>query len=486
MSTRCQYSSKPGIARLTSCLIAVRRRFNLNSFLDSPTWVGSGYLGALLDQAQREGYSVFVARPTSEDESSQQALINQFRGSSADQAADDAAAAVGSGGDDADMMQAIQASLASSSRPADSSASATGAGVSTPSGSRNARPGSSNEGKRKKSRRQTDEGIEEAVRASLGRSAVAASSSRQGGTRDTAIDLEDDSRDDGAEGEARPSRSPFLNPALRDQLVQGIDDDGDDFAILPSAALATPANAPGIGRAPGAPARQRPSGDRGAPIEIGDEDDEELDDDDYDDSTLAARDRREEELHQQFTAAAQAFGSMRDNRDYDDEDAELQRALAASMGYEYGAAGGSGAGGSGEALGDDWMAGEDAEEQARLFEQIRNGGARASAGGSRHDLGRRSPTPADVGRIAKMREEAKRKEREEREREERHARGEFTPEPEPEKKAKRDDDSDSDEDEDEEGKGVAKNGEAAGGQSPAAAALSPEELRKMRLARFGG
>ncbi|CAE6374483.1 unnamed protein product [Rhizoctonia solani] len=37
--------------------------FNLNSFLESPEWVGSTYLGMVLQQAEREGYSVFVVRP---------------------------------------------------------------------------------------------------------------------------------------------------------------------------------------------------------------------------------------------------------------------------------------------------------------------------------------------------------------------------------------------------------------------------------------
>ncbi|KAF8694405.1 Josephin protein, partial [Rhizoctonia solani] len=37
--------------------------FNLNSFLESPEWVGNTYLGMVLQQAEREGYSVFVVRP---------------------------------------------------------------------------------------------------------------------------------------------------------------------------------------------------------------------------------------------------------------------------------------------------------------------------------------------------------------------------------------------------------------------------------------
>ncbi|KAF8598807.1 Josephin-domain-containing protein [Ceratobasidium sp. AG-I] len=37
--------------------------FNLNSFLPSPEWVGGTYLGMVLQQAEKEGYSVFVVRP---------------------------------------------------------------------------------------------------------------------------------------------------------------------------------------------------------------------------------------------------------------------------------------------------------------------------------------------------------------------------------------------------------------------------------------
>ncbi|CAE6444761.1 hypothetical protein ACGC1H_006873 [Rhizoctonia solani] len=37
--------------------------FNLNSFLESPEWVGNTYLAMVLQQAEKEGYSVFVVRP---------------------------------------------------------------------------------------------------------------------------------------------------------------------------------------------------------------------------------------------------------------------------------------------------------------------------------------------------------------------------------------------------------------------------------------
>ncbi|KAG8730035.1 hypothetical protein FRC11_007516 [Ceratobasidium sp. 423] len=37
--------------------------FNLNSFLESPEWVGNTYLSMVLQQAEKEGYSVFAVRP---------------------------------------------------------------------------------------------------------------------------------------------------------------------------------------------------------------------------------------------------------------------------------------------------------------------------------------------------------------------------------------------------------------------------------------
>ncbi|KAI0266700.1 Josephin-domain-containing protein [Gloeopeniophorella convolvens] len=41
--------------------------FNLNSFLDQPEWVSKTYLGMVLQQAEAEGYSVFVVLPTDPD-----------------------------------------------------------------------------------------------------------------------------------------------------------------------------------------------------------------------------------------------------------------------------------------------------------------------------------------------------------------------------------------------------------------------------------
>ncbi|QRW08529.1 Ataxin-3 [Ceratobasidium sp. AG-Ba] len=38
--------------------------FNLNSFLSAPEWVGGEYLKMVLQQAEQEGYTIFVARPS--------------------------------------------------------------------------------------------------------------------------------------------------------------------------------------------------------------------------------------------------------------------------------------------------------------------------------------------------------------------------------------------------------------------------------------
>lgn len=438
-------------------------RFNLNSFLSEPTWVGSGYLGALLDQATREGYSVFVVRTS--DESSAH-ILNQFRSSPADQASNAALEAIGQDeirDEDEDLRAAIQASLAGGDAQASSSKTI----LSTPhrivessspaaSSSLTTAPTRPSEGKRRRSRRQGEEDLNEVLQATR-RRASGGDTRQAGSSRDAPISIGDDNdQDDGntASAQAAQSRSPFLNPTIRQHLIEG---DEDGVESLP--ALTTPA-APGppASRAPNAPRRDAHGG-RDQPIEIGDDDYE--DEDDFDDSTMEARERYEERLHRRFAEAAQAFAQVQD-RDYDDEDAELQRALAASMADTSQPS-------RKEESGDSWLAGEDAEEQARILAQI---AARSSRDEGSLDRHYRSPTPADVGRIAKMREEARRKEREEREREERHQRGEVTPEPEATADQTQSKDADEDEDEDEEGDES---------QQP----LSAEELRRMRLARFG-
>lgn len=394
--------------------------FNLNSFLPEPSWVGSNYLGALLDQCNTEGYSVFVVRPTSDDTSAGNPLISQFRSSDADQAASVGAA----NGDDDELQRAIQASMAESStmlhphtlQPPQSTSSI-GSSAAGPSSS-GGRPSE----RRRKSRRQGEEGIQEAWEAGLRRSnngvqagpsgstsGRASSSRRQAaGTQDDAIELDDDDEDSGV---LSTSRSPFLNPTLRDQLLQDIGSD-EELNL---------AHAPGTTTTSAISLPSSPTSE------------------DYD--------------LQDSISAYRAMSSMQDARDYDDEDAELQRALAASLASPHEAGGGGGGGGD-----DDDIYG-DAEEQARIFEQLQR----------ERDRSQRSPTPADVGRIAKMREEARVKEREEKERQERRSRGEFTPEPPSAKVTGEGEEGDEEEEE-----------------TAPEPVLTQEELRRRRLARFGG
>lgn len=429
----------------------------------------------MLDQAAREGYSVFVVRTTDEQERQYTPIVKQFRSSPADEAANQALTGIaGDADEEEDIRRAIEASLAAASQLG-SSANVPRPGLSippplSPSAIGSTRPPTFGESKRRRSRRQGDEDLQEALQASMRTrwranfegaddSESSGSLRRTGGTRETAITLGDENEDDISYG-GNPSqaRSPFLDPALRHHLMGGDDEDG--LEELPQVALSMPVTWITRDSTPSAPQRQR-TGARHEPIEIFDEDDE-----DIDESTLAARDRHAENLHRQFTGAARAFSQLQD-RDYDDEDAELQRALAASMEQHINV----GVGNNDAALRGDWLAGIDPEQQAKILEDIT---ARASRNerGVNLDPHYRSPTPADVGRIAKMREEAKQKEREAREREERHSRGEFTPEP-PSEKIRAGSNDDGDEGEDEE-------------ETPEEKPLSAEELRKIRLARFGG
>lgn len=412
--------------------------FNLNSFLGQPEWVGSGYLGALLDQSQREGYSVFVVMPTAQDAPTHNAVLSQFRSTPADQAADNAqGASTGQTDEDEELQRAIQASMAQ------------GEGSSSASGSQSHPPqqqqqqkqqvssSSSSSGKRRKSRRQSDQGIQDALETGLrarGLSNGAQAAARRG-AQQSAIQIDDDEDEvqwGGAQSSSR--RSPFLMPTVRDQLLQNIADDDElnldeQQGVLPGTSSS-------------------------AAIEINSSDDEDDTEIDIDASTSAYR----------------AMNNIQ-NRDYDDEDAELQRALAASLAGNDNHHGSIGA----DEQFDEGSLYGDAAEQARILEQIRQQAAedRSSSASASY---RRSPTPADVGRITKMREEARQKEKLERERQERRARGEFTPEPEPQ--LQHDSDDDDDEDEGEEEAGEKKQVEE---EKP----LSPEELRRMRLARFG-
>jgi ataxin-3 len=44
---------------------STKRWYNLNSFLPQPEWISNTYLALVLQQAEKEGYSVFVVRSNS-------------------------------------------------------------------------------------------------------------------------------------------------------------------------------------------------------------------------------------------------------------------------------------------------------------------------------------------------------------------------------------------------------------------------------------
>ncbi|SPO26558.1 related to ataxin-3 [Ustilago trichophora] len=450
--------------------------YNLNSFLAEPQWIGNNYLGTLLHTAESEGYSVFVVQ------ASEGSAGQGLRESDADQIADhlppagaassndtstsanfglrpdtqtkpssssllgagNFAAASSSFGfpaddEDAELQAALSLSLAQQASTApdtpsrsrvrqvrtgsdqgiagDSSMGETDADIDAIAPSRRRhRTGFSDP---------VDDDLRRAMEASLSSSsnpsrtssfvhipgaAESSSSSssrpigrrkrraqeRQSGlTRDDAIDI-DDSRDDTLSSDVddlRPSslshRSPFLSPAM-------------------------------------------------AAANRNNEDVEEIVDDD--DEDIPSDDEHVDPFSIPGAPEASAVIGTRQDRHYDDEDAELQAALAASLG--------------------------DTEAAARFAAEnpkYRNPLRRAEE--------QQETIPEDVDRISKMREEAKRKAREEQDKQERLARGEVIEDKQASQAAasgsgaREDDDEDDEESEAEE--------------------VSAEEMRRRRLARFG-
>ncbi|CDR88587.1 related to ataxin-3 [Sporisorium scitamineum] len=444
--------------------------YNLNSFLAEPQWIGNNYLGTLLHTAESEGYSVFVVQ------ASEGSAGQGLRESDADQIADHlpppgaASASTGSNNsaslglrpatdskpsstplpatspgfdlgdeeEDAELQSALSASLAQHTLGAPDTPSRSRVRQ-IRSGSDEGIAGNTSMGETDAdidaiapSRRRhragydpVDDDLRRAMEASLSRSsqpsrtsssvhvpAAAESSSsaststrpvgrrkrraqeRQSGlSRDDAIDL-DDSRDLSSDiEELRPSslhRSPFLSPAMaaanrNNEDVEEIEDDED---IPSDDDLVDPFSI------------------RGAP-------------------------------------EASALIGPRHDRHYDDEDAELQAALAASLG--------------------------DTEAAARFAAE--NPIYRTQRGGAEEE--EQAVIPEDVDRISKMREEARRKAREKEERQARLARGEVVDEEKETSKNARTSgagDGEAAEDEDEESE---------------AEEVSAEEMRRRRLARFG-
>ncbi|KAE8271527.1 hypothetical protein A4X09_0g806 [Tilletia walkeri] len=167
-------------------------------------------------------------------------------------------------------------------------------------------------------------------------------------------------------------------------------------------------------------------------------------------------------------------------RNYDDEDEALQAALAASL-----------------ADAEDAIGGNAPSRPARGFDQSTSSlpdgydpdafEAQATAAAVAAAMRSATPPPQDVERIARMREEARRKEHEERDRAERRARGEDVPSLpaalSPRKTGKGDDDSSSSSDDDDDDDDEDQEEEQKAEDEPEEV-LTAEEIRRRRLARF--
>lgn len=420
--------------------------YNLNSFLAEPSWIGTSYLGTLLHTAEAEGYSVFVVYPSegSKGQSLEESDADQIAdhlpppgASSSSSSADatniglrpDTTAAVN---DDPELQAALTASMMQSSTITDSPSSRSrvrqtrsvsddstlggGGAIETDADIDAIAP--SRRRHRAAARDEShppipltsdavDEDLRRAMEASLAGSmrstdspngATSSSSSRpigrrkrraqerqSGLTQDEAIDL-DESRDDHpSDANLHPAsssyRSPFLSPAMlaanrdNEDVEELLEDVGSDDDIDPFSV-------------PGAP-------------------------------------------------EASAVIGPRQNRDYDDEDAELQAALAAS-------------------LGDDEAA---TRFETGLYSNSTRGGAQDE-----------TPIPADVDRIFKMRQEARKLAQTESEQQARRERGEEEPVlPDHNKDVNNNVRGDHDAEDEAEEEEV----------------VSAEELRRRRLARFG-
>lgn len=499
-------------------------RFNLNSFLDKPSWVGPSYLGALLNAAETEGYSVFVARAAADH------ALGNLRSSAADECAatlpiaravaeqsssarsfqtsahglrpsQSAAAAKaprapgaalparsGAQDEDADIQAALRASLADTAITSRHDAEEASSRMQSPTivGQRRTRAGEMAGQDTMDEEEETDahvDAIAPSRRRARGMAPATASTSaassrgspyilptasggrrrasRQhqlsdedstndrrnlglstGGSRDNAITVPDDGDDDDVDdydddddfeelGTAASSapRSPFLNPALAAHLAGNSNNNSDDdFHSLSS-----------------------------------------------DDDVLG------ESMISQNAAAVRQQARMPQSRTYDDEDAELQAALAASMRDAGGDGDVTGRQGDTEAasgaLADEvaaasWLTDKDAQAIREAQASFGSGAAASTAEAVMARQASSSPPPADVERIARMRAEAQRKIQEEEEARIRgvdpaqsHSKGHAGDEKDAAGPDGGEDSDSSDEDE--------------------APQMSPEEMRRARLARFG-
>ncbi|KDN53222.1 Josephin-domain-containing protein [Tilletiaria anomala UBC 951] len=470
--------------------------FNLNSFFKKPQYVGNFYLSELLRAAENERYSVFAIRPADDSVGEQSFYVSQ-----ADEVADAippemASSSKPSGDpsaqglhpateqidltgddDDAELQAALQASLRDIPADSEESTSATRArqhnsavdasrtsalrtsASSSRSGSRSGtasphtpanRAGqpSASGGRRRKAHR-GDAAGEDAMR---GSNAVAPNSSisrlpRRGqnsflthSTSSTgtlgipnALEVDENIGDGTFQVIASSSRrSPFLHPALRG-TIEGAEADDEEVDLLHSSS---------------APSRP-PMRHAVAPVI----DVDAFDDDNDLDELLPGDNASIDPFKIRGAPEASALIGPARDRVYDDEDAALQAALAASMG--------------------------DTSALERLQAGRGGGGdrdvAHARATAAAVIEAYHTPAPDDVERISRMRAEARAKEQLERERAERRVRGEVSPVKESASTAKcktTGEEGEGESDEEEEAEEVEQ--------------ISPEEIRRRRLARFGG
>ena len=444
--------------------------YNLNSFLAEPQWIGNNYLGTLLHTAESEGYSIFVVQ------ASEGSAGQGLRESDADQIADHlpapGAASSTSGSASLGLRPDTQSKPTSSSMltsTADFSTTRSGFGFPAD---------------------EEDAELQAALSASLAQHFSAApdtpsrsrvrqvrSGSDEGMTGGDSSMGETDSDIDAIAPSRRRHRTDFPDPVdddLRRAMEASLSSSSSSHpsrtsssSNIPMAESSSSSSRP-VGRRKRR-AQERQSGlSREDPIDLDDSFDPSSDDIDelrpaslshrspFLSPAMAAANRNNEDVEEIIdddeeipsddehidpfsipgAPEASAVIGPRQDRHYDDEDAELQAALAASLG--------------------------DTEAAARF---AANPALRQpTRGGEEQEV-----IPGDVERISRMREEAKRKAREKQEKQERLARGEVIEEEKEESQAEKQKGGE-DEDEDEESE---------------AEEVSAEEMRRRRLARFG-
>lgn len=439
-------------------------RFNLNSFLAEPSWVGTSYLGALLQAAESEGYSIFVARATAEH------AIGNFRSSPADECAamlpaagvldqdttvDTNSAALGlrpsapagttsSTDEEADLQAALQASLLED-KP-NNNARSVSSRMQSPSiaGQRRTRMGQSAEGDSADDQEETDahvDAIAPSRRRARGLAFEGSSSAAQtfvlpqasGGRRRPSRQYQHSDEDDHSSSWLSPTggaREAAINvddegSSRRNAITIADDDDDDEEILAASSAPRSPFLNPVLAQLGGS----------------------NNSDDDFHSVSSGGAGELGESLVEGDINALHRQTLMQSERRYDDEDAELQAALAASMrdsdpsihphtDDQVGAA--------------SWLN----EEDARA---IREAQASFQAPSVSRQSSRSSPPPADVERIARMRAEAL-------------------------QKTHQDTLQDAQQDTTLRGN-VQSEDEDSSDEEPQ---MSPEEMRRARLARFGG